>query len=214
MSDHLMNDLREAIKSAIPSRYSNLNAFAKAAGVDRGNLHKFLEEDKSMNISTFLKIFPKVGWSLSKHPEVSETSCDSEYAFVPMVEAVASAGGGSLESSGEVSREIVFRRTWLNGRVTGVNNLRAWKVAGDSMEPVIAEGGIVLIDEGITKPERGKIYVARVRGELFIKEYQGRDVGKDVWISRNQNYRPMEIDLEGHEDYKVIGRVVWTGREL
>lgn len=220
---NLEDDFRSRINEVLIRDFSdNLSAFAAKAEVDRGNLYKFLQKQRrSVTLETFEKIARIIGWEVSRHPPrlpgsqshgASKPQALSEYEFVPMVEASASAGNGSMEDSGAILQELAFRRDWLVTKTTHLKSLRVWRVKGDSMEPVISEGSVVLIDEADTTPQKGRVYVARMDGEQFIKEFGGKDAGSDYWISANPVYKPIQI--QAHQDYAVIGRVLWSAKEF
>lgn len=206
---------RAAILQILEER-GGARQLADKSGVDTSVLSRLKNDARGGNFKTVATLLDALGATLV-FPGQTETTLEDpvhDYVFVPMVKAVADAGPGSWEDSGETLKELAFRRDWLQRKTLNVDNLRVWRVRGDSMEPVIAEGGVALIDEGSTQLERGKIYVARLRGELFIKEYGGRDVGRDVWVSKNPKYSPMYVEEEAGEDYEIIGKVLFSGREL
>lgn len=142
----------------------------------------------------------------------------SEYAFIPRVLARPAAGGGSLETSGEIEDCLAFRRKWIRRKTsTRPERLRVMAVAGDSMSPTIEDGDIVLVDEGCQGEELqdGRVYVVRKNEEIYVKRYH-KGVGCLLFMGDNRDKPFLDVRVEpGEEDgFKVIGRALWAGKEL
>ena len=142
-------------------------------------------------------------------------ACDtSQIVMVPMVEARLSAGTGSFETEGNSERSYAFRLDFL--RRKGIpTRMVLMRVSGDSMEPEIKDGDVVLIDQGQTSPIPGKLYAVGVEDAVYIKEYNTMP-GKMILSSVNTVYAPLEVDTRGDlaTGVRIIGRAVWIGREL
>jgi len=141
-----------------------------------------------------------------------------EYAFIPRALAKPAAGGGSLETSGETEGCLAFRREWIRHKTsTSPERLRVMTVAGDSMSPTIEDGDIVLVDEGCQGEELqdGRVYVIRKGEEIYVKRYR-KGVGCLLFRGDNRDRAYLDVEVkEGDEDgFKVIGRVLWAGKEL
>lgn len=88
-----------------------------------------------------------------------------------------------------------------------IDNLIAMKAQGDSMEPNIQEGEIVLFDTSkIGDLRNNDVALFNLDGELKIKRFVLK-MGKPYLVSDNKaNYNPMEID-EGNQ-LSPIGKMV------
>lgn len=106
---------------------------------------------------------------------------------------------------------ISFRRPWVSRVATSAANLVAFFVEGDSMEPTLEDGDLVLIDKGRTQPRTGAIFAVCVGGDLLqIKRLEV--IGELVRvIADNKNYPVAELPAE---QVHVIGQVIWFCREL
>jgi hypothetical protein len=126
--------------------------------------------------------------------------------------------GGTIPvtSDADVSPVIVHGPSL--GRRTA-RNLQAFRVGGDSMEPVIAAGGIVMADLSENNPmnlKQDKIYVLCIDmqdGICAVKYLRWGVKGESVIISSHdsQQYGPISRSLE---EIQLIGRVIWAWREF
>lgn len=142
----------------------------------------------------------------------------SEYTFIPRALAKPAAGGGSLETSGETEGALAFRREWISRKTrTSPERLRVMVVAGDSMSPTIDDGDIVLVDEGCQGGElnEGRVYVIRKGEEIFVKRYR-KGVGCLLFMGDNRDraYLDVEVTEADVDGFRVIGRVLWAGKEF
>jgi phage repressor protein C with HTH and peptisase S24 domain len=87
-------------------------------------------------------------------------------------------------------------------------------VDGDSMEPTLRQGDLVLVDFGQTRPQRQDgIYVIRTDGGLQVKRLQVEVATTRVTIlSDNERYQP-QVGVRP-SDLTVVGRVIWLGRQI
>lgn len=134
--------------------------------------------------------------------------------LVPMVEARLSAGTGSFETGDGQERFYAFRLDFL--RRKGIpTQMALMRVSGDSMEPEIKDGDVVLIDQTQTTPTPGKLFAVGVEDMVYIKEVNAAP-GKLVLSSYNKAYPALEVDARGDlvNGIRIIGKAVWVGREL
>lgn len=137
-----------------------------------------------------------------------------EMAFVPLVSARLAAGMGSLENGGEVEGYFGFRQEWLC-RKGDPDRMVLMKVFGDSMEPDIRHGDMVLVNQAQTSIFGHAIYAVGVNEEIYIKQIETLPGGRLVLRSLNRSYDPIEVDLQGDlaDFVRIIGRVIWWCRE-
>ncbi|MGR5428330.1 S24 family peptidase, partial [Vibrio harveyi] len=76
---------------------------------------------------------------------------------------------------------LAFRRDFL--RQIGVREADAKIIYADgqSMEPKIPDGAVLLIDTGDTSMRNNDIHVIRVDGEILVKRLR-KEIGGGVWI--------------------------------
>jgi len=141
-----------------------------------------------------------------------ETAPAMGYTLIPKVKARLCAGTGSLETSGDVVGLYAFKTDFLK-RKGRARKMVLMDVTGDSMEPDVWSGDTVLIDESQREIIPGGLFAIGLESEVFVK-YLDRIPGKLVLRSKNPDYPPIEVDMNGHvEAVRIIGRVVWSCRE-
>lgn len=199
--------LRDAIKAAIPSRYENLTALAKDAGVSQGSLNLFVNEKReSMQWDTAWRILDKLEYKL-----VDNNAIDP-YEYIPKVKAKAGAGS-SLLTSGEVIGHYAFRRDFLKNAHVCAKYAVMLDVLGSSMEPLIRDKDTILVDESRTTLKDGEIFLVGLGEELLVKRVQKTLRG---WIlsSENKDFSDIPVEYAELEQFRVYGQVRWFGRVL
>ena len=133
--------------------------------------------------------------------------------MIPMVEARLSAGYGSFETDGTSERRYSFRSDFLR-RKGNIREMVLMRVDGDSMEPEVRNGDVVLIDQSQKAPRAGSIFAVGVEDVVYLKKLD-TEPGKIVLSSFNPDYQPFEIDTRGdlESNVRIIGRVIWSCRE-
>jgi phage repressor protein C with HTH and peptisase S24 domain len=134
------------------------------------------------------------------------------FLLVPKVRARVSAGGGSLETEAGVSGYFAFRAEWLR-RKGRPERMVLMDVVGVSMEPEIRHGDMVLIDQSQSRIFAHAVYAFGVDDTVLVKRVEKRP-GMVVLLSDNRDYAPIELRGQEIEGLRIIGRVVWVGREL
>lgn len=141
-----------------------------------------------------------------------------DYALIPQYTALCSAGDGQLNDHVEVKGGLVFKRAWLSRMSLREHNLHVIYAQGQSMEPTIFDGDVVLLDHSQTEPKDGRIYVIRKPGgELIIKRLIQAITGG--WIIRSDNddkraFPDQPISTTDIEHIQIVGRAVWHGGAL
>jgi len=137
---------------------------------------------------------------------------EEEFVYVPRVDVRLGAGGEAEVFDAEPKEVYAFRRDWLLQR-GNPKDMRLAKVVGDSMEPTLKEGDLVLVDLSQKEIIQGQIYAVRLFNGLLIKRLQRLDQNRVRLISDNQVHPPEERSLDSGE-FEIIGRVLWVGRNL
>ena len=143
------------------------------------------------------------------------TDDNIDIVMVPLVAARLAAGRGSLETESEVQSYFSFRSDWLC-RKGDPDKMVLMKVCGDSMEPDIRHGDMVLVDQSKTQIYGHAIYAMGINEEIYVKQVETLPGGTLVLRSRNPEYEPIRVDLRGDlaDSVRVIGRVIWCCREI
>lgn len=150
-----------------------------------------------------------------KTPETIQPSAPSGFILVPHYEVQASAGNGSLVHSEQIVDYLAFKADWVRNTL-GVTqkDLALISVKGDSMEPVLSNEDLILIDMRKSRVEDNAIYVLQLDGTLLVKRIQRKLDGSLHVMSDNPRYEAEIVSAERAPELHVLGRVVWSGRRM
>jgi phage repressor protein C with HTH and peptisase S24 domain len=146
-----------------------------------------------------------------------EEKRNKELSYIKRYDVRASAGPGALVAHEDLnggSQFLALRTAWLHQ--IGVNPGRAEVLiaVGDSMEPTIRDGDLLLIDRALDRVVDNGIYVLVLGGMVLVKRIQTLRDGSAVLKSDNQRYNDEVIPAHELPDLKVEGRVRWFGRTI
>lgn len=129
---------------------------------------------------------------------------------IQRLQVTASAGPGVINDvQGEYLAEVLsVNRSWLQARRLNPSQLRAIEVRGTSMQPVLTDGDVVVVDLSDTQPRSGYVYVMRQGDELLVKYLQLQPGGLLRVASANAAFQPYDVDLSKVPEVQVLGRVV------
>lgn len=137
------------------------------------------------------------------------------FVQIPRYEVSASAGGGTLIHSEQIVDHLTFKEDWVrNALGIPVSALALINVKGDSMEPTLANGDVILIDMSIDGFDDNAVYVLRLNGTLLVKRVKRNFDGSVLVSSDNAMYPPDTIKFDVIDTLNVVGRVVWCGRRM
>lgn len=137
---------------------------------------------------------------LSKEANIKEPKNFLIPSGVSPVYASVSAGTGKFMYGEEIDLVEVPEIIRSSGEIV------YFKVSGDSMEPEIKNGSLVMVKEGVM-PEQGKEGVFILEDEWFVKVF--RKVGNHIILSSlNREYKDIEVNLESGAEFKCVGKVV------
>lgn len=133
----------------------------------------------------------------------------SSIRFFPNV--TASAGGGLIAES-EETLPLIFRTHFITNTLSAnASKLFAIKSTGDSMEPDINDGDLLIVDESKKSFRADKPYVISIEGQVRVKILNRIGEGRVRLISKNKEYPPEEIPLS---ECHVHGEVRYIQRTL
>lgn len=132
--------------------------------------------------------------------------------------AVGSTGSGRMNDHVEVNGGLAFKEAWLARMGVNPANLHVIYAEGMSMDPTIADGDVILMDDSQIEPKNGKIYVIRrPEGDLIIKRLVHSLTGR--WIIRSDNddkrqYPDDVLDDAAMSQLTIVGRAIWHAGTL
>ena len=135
---------------------------------------------------------------------------NSELVSVPTLNVNASAGHGAIVYEEKVKGYIGFNPAWLNSNFgIPVNRLFSISSVGDSMEPTINAGEMLLVSRAEEHMTPGDgIYIIRLEGDILVKRLQRLPGSKLKISSDNTIYGSYEIKLDEGTEFEVLGKVI------
>ena len=169
--------------------------------IERGTPRRLAERDRGL-IARYLNVSEAElgGAAAAARTEIA----------VRRLDVAAAAGAGSLASEDPDGPVLRFDPLLL--RAMGVSGARAAMLAvtGDSMEPTLQDGDLILVDEQNRRVDRrGGIYVLRLDDALVVKRL--RMAGDTIAILSDNPAFPA-IEPRRLDEIDVVGRVAGLSR--
>lgn len=139
----------------------------------------------------------------------------SDYAFIPRRDVMAAAGDLVLIPGEEVVDYVLFKTEYLR-RDLGLDprNLTVIQAKGDSMEPTIRSGDLLLLDMSQAYEGDNAIYVLNIDGRVLVKRLAFRLDGAIEVKSDNERYASELVKPQGNDLFRIVARVVWKGGRM
>lgn len=154
----------------------------------------------------------------------ADVAPDSEFAKIPVHDAMLAAGHGSDNGDTQSIGHLAFRRDWLAKIRLAPESAVLARADGDSMLPSIHPGDLLLIDQTQKTIEPRKrapkdtrpspIYAFLDGGSARVKRIERPDTDLLILQSDNPAYGPefrLGLDIES---LSIIGKVVWWGHTV
>ena len=214
---------------------ASINAFARKAGLSASSVHRVLHGGEP-SLTTVLRIAQAAGvspvWMMTgevalegpNEPEAgalptgfSETAAAYgavDLSVVPVDTLDVSEGSGTHIESRNLPPfgKTRFPRRILHGLGVHPEDVCLTALRGVSMEPTIQDGAIVLMDRADTQIADGRIYAFTLNNLLQIKRLRFHRCDL-IMFCDNTHLFPEEV-LAEDDDFRVFGRVRWTGSAL
>ena len=133
------------------------------------------------------------------------------FSYVPLFDVKAAAGAGYINESENITDFLAFKTNWIHTVLrTSPKELFLIHVIGDSMEPTLKEGDIIMGDKSRSNTSKDGIYIVKKDDRLIIKRIQFQ--GDVVLIkSDNKFYDTYTVPAS---ELEVVGKAVWYGRKM
>ncbi|MFM5336936.1 helix-turn-helix transcriptional regulator [Aeromonas enteropelogenes] len=209
-----------------------LRAFARRADMTDGGLRRYLYEGTIPPVDRALKLAQAGGVSFewlvfgtgeqAKSHQVAsnDQTADQvasyqpgEFTTIPAYQVFASAGHGATITDEPLAEPMAFRSDWLRREGFDPAKMAVIRAKGDSMEPTINDGDVILIRLKNGEAPRDGLYVLRLSDGLFVKRLQF-DLGGVRIISDNPLYKSRDLSKEELAELDLVGRVVWAGKKF
>lgn len=146
--------------------------------------------------------------------EGNDVGAPSEFYSIPFYANVkASAGHGLVGEDISAPLTIKFRRHFVNNTLkAAANDLIGMLIKGDSMNPVLKDGDLIIVNRAATKPDQN-MFAVRIDDEVYVKYIQRVPGNKLQLISANETYPPLLVDPADY-NFQILGKVVHLSRTL
>ncbi len=136
----------------------------------------------------------------------------ADFSYIPRYAVRAGAGSGQLVESENLLGFLAFRTDWIRTRLRrNPANLAVLEAYGDSMHPTIADGDIMLVDTSEERVRGPAIYVILAGNEAIVKRIELTMEGWLIVKSDNPAYETRTLKGEQAEEFRCLGKVVWSG---
>lgn len=203
----------------LSDRCGGPSRLAEKAGVNPSVVSRCLAEDNSPNLASAAALARAGGVTLDwfatgrGSPDALDSHLEEGVQFFDLQ---ASAGYGlaapDYETAGQrLALPIVQIRRQIGSTS---KDLCALVAAGDSMEPTIRNGALLLLDRSVQHPREG-IHVIHRGDDVLVKRIQPLGTRSVRLISDNPRYTPEDLPLDNPAlIVRFIGLVIWIGQPL
>ena len=210
----LSNRLRQA-----EARFPNRAAAAAAAGVATSTFQSWVEGKRDPSFEGLARFAAATGVSLDwiAHGRTSSAapndSGSTAFVGIPRFDVRLSAGSGTFSDRAVVLDQIPFTARFLRRKLSrgSTDGLAIVEAAGDSMEPTISDGDLVMVDTHDRSPGDG-LYALVFDDSLLIKRLYRLLDGVEIGSDNRDLYPPITVPRDRLSEVQIVGRVRWIGR--
>lgn len=189
----------EKINTILAEKDKNKEWLAKSSGILSQTIRNQIHLSRIPSLDDTMKILKALGMTWDEFERYPKKKPN-----VPMLavyEQAFSAGKGQFVPDDAEVKEWVAVPSELRGKE---DRLAAAYVRGDSMQPTLYDGDIIILEKNGYDNTDG-IFAIIYKGAGFVKRLQ-RDIGGIKIVSDNKLYEPMS-EPESSEDFSVVGKV-------
>jgi transcriptional regulator with XRE-family HTH domain len=207
---------------ALVERVGSLDAAARRTGVPATTLSRIARGQNDPTLSNLARFAQGMGVSVEWLLFGRDDAPQSGVVLVPVMDITASCGPGSIATDVRAAETFLFPEQWIRRLGGNPRRIEALRASGDSMEPLIADGALLMIDRSQVEPpaqsrSRAKpaqdLFVFLHGNELRLKRVRKIDVGCYALIGDNGAYAP-EIAFTRDRAINVKGRLIWWDNRL
>lgn len=153
-----------------------------------------------------------INWILFEQIPDSLVDYSLDYLKVKYFKNINSGAGGGALNIYEEYEELFISKSFLDccykNNTHKTNELGALHVTGDSMEPTLQTGDIVLFEMKVEKIKENSIYIVRVDEGLYIKRIRQAKDSAITLVSDNTVYADISMKKNKQDDVEILGRVL------
>lgn len=144
--------------------------------------------------------------------QVEVANGDDDSIAIPYYDVKGSCGGGSENGTPELKGHLRKEPAWFTKYKIKPQNAMCIYAHGESMEPYLLDGDMVILDNSQTEPQSGGVYLINHPDGERLKRLRREFDGTWVLESDNLNkkmYPDERISPEHADLMKIIGRVIY-----
>ncbi len=195
---------------------------ASLFGVSKSTYSRWIKGESSPDVRELSRVCETLGISpdalfgLTADAILGVNNSKNELiVHIPILDVSAGAGPAIDNDGAEIVAHLPFSVGFLRKLHIKPERVRAVRAHGDSMEPTVPDGMLVLINTAVSDLQDGRIYAIRAPDGLRLKRIQRQIDGSVMLISDNRDkYLPETLSREEAENLEVAGRAFWTERLL
>jgi phage repressor protein C with HTH and peptisase S24 domain len=205
----------------------NLRQLAQKAGIGYNTVRDFALKGKNPGTKTLSALSKTLSVSVDylltgrENPldagkdlavQSARELAEGDFVLIPQMRGEIAAGRGLIPDDSADIR-VAFRRDWIQRR-GDPSRMSLIRVSGDSMEPTLQSGDLVLVDHNhnFLDPSGG-IYAVAVNDHIMVKRIQFFPRQNRVKIISDNAVR-YEAEEHPADDVNINGKVIWFGREI
>lgn len=213
----------ERLLACMQNKHLSKADLARKVGAARQSVTLWTTKDVVPELKTVVSIAEALevppGYLVFGENGVYNSIADDDTVAIPALDVEGSCGTKEISTQFiTMVKLLVVAKEWILQRVGHANfrNLRIITARGDSMEPGIRSGDILIIDASKNTVEEDGVYAVQSEGNVFVKRIQMHLDGRLFFLSDNKKYEPMEIPKERIDSVTILGKCIITcnAREL
>jgi len=222
-------DLKKRIEELLAAKKANMSDLAAFCGVTPQAVQQWVSmgrmprPERLKRIAAFFGISESALFNSSSAKTTTEIESDDfptptadEYEIIPQLDLEASCGHGKFNDYVVVKGGLSFKRETLQAWGITPTNGRIIYASGQSMEPTIGHGRVVLINMDERTPQDGRVYLicdgdSAMLLKRLVREFDAATGGM-VWKMRSDNSDKRQYadkPLPDHSTATIVGRAVW-----
>ncbi|RWR14491.1 LexA family transcriptional regulator [Sinirhodobacter populi] len=208
------------------------DSFAEQSGISKSTIAHYERGDRTPDATMLERYRDRWGvdlnWLITGKGEMFQSQGESgqsqsmaltnldrpDFVRLPVYNEIrASAGpGAAVPTSEHADGVVAFTSRFLRDQGAHPDHCSIIWARGDSMQPTIPDGSILIVDRSQTDVVNGCIYVLNVADDLLVKRVRRRLDATVEIVSDNSMYPPEALRADQLQQLRIVGRVVYFCR--
>lgn len=198
-------------------RFENESVFSRACGIPQRTVNRIRRREQDPTIEKLVQFAHGIGVPVSALFVPGMNEADEDFAMLRRLDVKASAGAGNLVFYETEKGRLAFRRDFLRAEGVREDDAVVIYADGQSMEPTIPDGAVLLVNTAHKELSNNDIFVIRLDGEILVKRLRKEIGGGVLIVSDNpekHRYPDLLVTPDKEDHLSIIGRVFWMGARL